>query len=52
MKAITGWNFRPYSPMPQEDRSFSPYICRLAPREGGFTANFIDNVAPDGRHVF
>lgn len=52
MKAITGWNFRPYSPMPQEERSFSPYICRLAPREGGFTADFIDNGAPDGRHVF
>ena len=52
MKAITGWNFRPYSPMPQEERSFSPYICRLAPREGGFTADFIDNGAPDSRHVF
>ena len=50
MKAITGWNFRPYSPMLQEERSFSPYICRLAPREGGFTADFIDNgagIAPE-----
>ena len=26
-------------------RSSAPYICRLAPREGGFTADFIDNGA-------
>ena len=45
MKAVTGWNYRPYSAMSDIKRSSAPYICRLAPREGGFTADFIDNGA-------
>ena len=51
MKAITGWNFRPYSPMPKEERARAPYICRLAPRAGGFTVEFIDNGASNALHT-
>ncbi len=51
MKAIIGWNFRPYSPMPKEERAHAPYICRLAPRAGGFTVEFIDNGASNAPHT-
>ncbi len=45
MKAVTGWNFRPYTELYKPERGFEPYICRLAPHEGGFAVDFIDNSA-------
>jgi hypothetical protein len=48
MKAITGWNFRPYTELYKTERGSSPYICRLAPKERGFMVDFIDNSSPIG----
>lgn len=43
MKTTTSWSFKPYTELYRRERGTSPYICRLAPRAGGFTVDFIDN---------
>jgi len=50
MKAVTGWSFRPYTELYKPERGINPYITRLAPRENGFRAEFIDNGAAHARH--
>lgn len=48
MKTIKSWSFKPYTELHHRERGISPYICRLAPRSGGFTVDFIDNRANVG----
>ena len=59
MKTVKGWSFKPYNELHRRERGISPYICRLAPRSGGFTVDFIDNglnvglsdKVSDGEHI-
>ena len=51
MKPNTGWGYRPYTELFDSRRALSPYICRLAPRRGGFTVDFIDDTQPDSEHI-
>ena len=51
MKPSIGWNRRPYTELHKPQRAMSPYICRLAPRKGGFTVDFIDDSYIDSGHI-
>lgn len=50
MKGVNSWSFRPYTELYKQERGVNPYICRLAPFEGGFDLEYIDNGAPDAAH--
>ncbi|MBO4548515.1 MAG: hypothetical protein J5758_04790, partial [Abditibacteriota bacterium] len=50
MKAVKSWSFAPYTPLHRPERALGPYVTRLAPFEGGFRADFINNGAPGSLH--
>ncbi|MBQ4050641.1 MAG: hypothetical protein IJD13_03355, partial [Oscillospiraceae bacterium] len=50
MKGVNSWSFRPYTELYKQERGVNPYICRLAPFEGGFELEFIDNGSPCAGH--
>lgn len=52
MKAVSGWSYRPYTEMYRPERGLAPYFCRLAPRAGGFRAEFIDNQGGEEHIVY
>jgi len=43
MRGSTKIQHRPYYPPTAGDRYGGPYICRLAPREDGFSFEWLDN---------
>ncbi len=46
MKAVSTWNFTPYTPLDRPERARNPYICRVAPGMTTLEFDFIDNGAP------
>lgn len=45
MKAVTNWNFTPYTPLDRPERAHNPYICRIAPGLTTLEFDFIDRGA-------
>lgn len=45
------WNYSPYIPLKEEERADSPYICRLAPSENGFEAEWFDANSKELSHT-
>lgn len=54
MKAISQWNYTPYTPLDRPERAQNPYICRIEPGVRTFVFDFIDNGAKksDAHTVF
>ena len=50
MRGNTGWNYRPYTRLIDMDIREKPFICRVAPFEGGFELQWFDNGQPDAAH--
>lgn len=51
MKAVSGWNYRPYFELFKPERRDNPYISRLAPFANGVSMAFIDNAGADAEHT-
>ncbi len=51
MKFCDSWSYRPFTEPTNEKKAMLPYICRISHGEHGFTADFIDNGAPNSRHI-
>ena len=43
MKANNTWSYQHYRPLHEKARMIAPYICRIAPSEGGFIFDFTDS---------
>ena len=43
MKANNTWSYQHYRPLHEKARMREPYICRIAPSEGGFLFDFTDS---------
>lgn len=48
MKAVTHWNFAPYTPLDRPERARRPYVCRVAPEAGAFELELLDNGGRSG----
>ena len=49
MKALTNWNYTPFTRLHERKKEYLPYVCRLAPRLGGFTFEWFDK-GDDKKH--
>lgn len=49
MKGYSGWGYRPYARITQQQIRALPYICRLAPQEESVQVQWLDN-GHDGPH--
>ncbi len=49
MKGLSHWNQTPFTRLTETNRKFAPYICSIAPFEGGFKFEWMDR-GSDGDH--
>ena len=49
MKGLSHWNQTPFTRLTETSRKFAPYICSIAPFEGGFSFEWMDR-GSDGEH--
>ncbi len=50
MRGNTTWNYKPFTRLIDIDLREKPFICRVAPFEGGFGIQWFDRGQPDGAH--
>jgi len=51
MKGVTSWQCHPYIRPSEPERALDPFICRIIPRECGFTCEWLDQTVDQGiRH--
>lgn len=51
MNGHSGWSWRPFRPIIDQNTTLLPYVVRLAPSLNGVDAQIIDNGAPSASHV-
>ena len=49
MKGMVSWAYRPFRPQAAHERTKLPFVCRIAPFEGGFEFEWVD-AGSDGAH--